>query len=164
MALSIFSGGDYEQLSERTQMQQRSSTPTSALTAYYLYEIVHPLGDKILFTYQNEATYDVNYSQSHEISVVTGHTFQVCSGPTTNTDYLSGSILTGRITNGKVLSKIWSPRTSLEIIFDSEPTRTVLGYQEYQYQRVLNNISVKYKDEIIEDINFKYISTSVALT
>lgn len=125
----------------------------TANTAFYLYEIRHPLGDEIIFTYQSEENpYYVDLSQTQHISHIL-YSIGYCIPPEDH-DPISSVIQRMQVFNGKYLYSISSNRTNTAIFFSD----TILS-PGYEYRRMLSKLSVIGQgDDGRLNVDFSYIA------
>lgn len=143
---------------ERTINNPGSESEITANTAFYLYKIIHPLGDEIHLVYEREQEpYFVRLSQSFYINKLIERGTTECSPDnfTLKTDYAQPTLNVQRILNGKYLRKIYSDRSNYEVYLNSVPS--LYGCD---YIRVLKGIDIldKATGYDIKKIEFEYIA------
>lgn len=115
-----------------------------SITAYYLYKIVHPLGDEILIDYLDYGDQELTLFQGDIIRALTNDPFFQGECNTSQEEQLANYKYKGKIYNRKKISRIYSTSSDYEVQFTSSD---LLLHPELfldpQYDdRILNGIHV----------------------
>ncbi|TDQ28356.1 YD repeat-containing protein [Tenacibaculum caenipelagi] len=126
------------------------------VTAWYLSKIIHPKGDVVYFKYETmNYSYDQSCSESMSIPLPTYQSD--CKGNlVTGPGYSKKPVSTLQMTiTGKRLTEISSNNTKTgKILFNANETHPI-GLKLLSNLKVLND-----KDEVKEDINYNYVTTT----
>ena len=144
-----------------------------AITAFYLYKIEHPFGDVVHFEYHDDGDKQYVMFEGDQINKLdSAHNHELDSEceselePNQN-NQIQHSIYRGKIYNRKKISRIYSPETNIEILFNSSPLLLELtgsdpfSTPEYD-DRVLNSVQVynSFLNETIKHVKLDYITTT----
>lgn len=146
-----------------------------AITAFYLYKIEHPFGSSVFFDYHDDGDKEYLMFRGEQLrSIEDGDSldeddicYTVLGMDGMNT--IEMSVYKGKVYDRKKISRIYSPNSNKEILFNSE--QLVLDitsnmddeYYDPEYDdRVLNSISIydTSLDQNIKHVKLDYITTT----
>ena len=128
-----------------------------AQTSFFLYEIEHPMGDKIFFKY-NSYSYNINIAKSKSYTKVVSVDISCSEAPNPELEKIRYESLNLKSANAKVLNEIWSNRTDYKINLNSSNASSSVSQH---YSNVLNTIEVGKLDasssfEVFKVFSFSY--------
>jgi YD repeat-containing protein len=140
------------EFSKSTNECYNSGTDLRTITSWYLTKMVHPKKDTIYFEYDNNRfVYPTGRNQKFTLKL-TQSGGQACSCPENSYE----NCLTYLEADAKKLARIYSSNPDAgEILVTSN-----LSHPEVTAYDLLQKITVKHKNEIVEEFNFNYDFTS----
>lgn len=162
--IEYFFGGNATEETFTDQDGHNITTPL-AVTSFYLTQIKHPKIGSMYFEYIS-LNYKIAVDQSRTVYRYSPNSNLALQDMSCQSSYLppnlamentdmntSSTIRYSNVTNGRFLSRIYSPNTSFQVVFNS----STIGNSGYNTKRVLNSINIEdHSNNVYSTFDFDY--------